>query len=260
MSLSASANDVDLENIDLDKARAYEAYVMTFMWPEDMNSESIDYENVLTLNGIPVFDPERTENEEEPNSFATTLPADIEPLKAPFDDFIRTFERRTQLLANERWTLIFPETGATLSRNFHSETTIDGYAEFVAHVDFTLGRYLESNLSYEHYLFDTFTTVTKPESNLDADPATNPASTEGPRVTLEQTQAPESMIQKHVEPAMVLKLSFLNKTPSKKLNYVDHPIIGTLIYFEPLELDDAIERVSMEQFMATSNAGSSESQ
>lgn len=241
-SFTIKANAIDLDNINPDKARAYEAYVMTFIWPDNMSSEHIDYENVLTLAGIPVFEPEQETSTSAEASFA----ADIEPLKAPFDDFVKTFERRTQLLSNERWTLIFPETGATLSREFHSEAMIDGYAEFVAHVDFTLNRYLESNLSYEHYLFDTFTTVKKDEGEQDA-------TTDGPRVTLEQTQAPEAMVQKHVEPAMVLKLDFLNKTPSKKLNYIDHPTIGTLIYFEPLELEDAIERVSMEQFMGTPN-------
>ncbi len=245
-SLSLSANAVDLDSIDQDKARAYEAYVMTFLWPENMSSERIDYENVLSLEGIPVFEQKQETANNDESSFASTMAADIEPLKAPFDDFVSTFERRTQLLSNERWTLIFPETGATLSREFHSATMVDGYAEFVAHVDFTLNRYLESNLSYEHYLFDTFTTVNTPESESNG-------TTDGPRVTLEYTQAPEALIQKHVEPAMVLKLNFLNKTPSKKLNYIDHPTIGTLIYFEPLELEDAIERVSMEQFMGTPN-------
>ncbi len=242
-SLSLSANAVDLDSIDPDKARAYEAYVMTFLWPENMSSERIDYESVLSLAGVPVFDSEQETNTA---STETSFAADIEPLKAPFDEFLNTFKRRTQLLSNERWTLIFPETGATLSREFHSETVIDGYAEFVAHVDFTLNRYLESDLSYEHYLFDTFTTV-KTKENQQA------TTTDGPRVTLEQTQAPETMVQKHLEPAMVLKLNFLNKTPSKKLNYIDHPTIGTLIYFEPLELEDAMERVSMEQFMGTPN-------
>ena len=56
-------------------------------------------------------------------------------------------------------------------------------------------------------------------------------------------------ITKHIEPALELNLNFNNKTASTKLNYIDHPIIGTLIYFEPLELEDAIERISMQQLM-----------
>jgi hypothetical protein len=42
----------------------------------------------------------------------------------------------------------------------------------------------------------------------------------------------------------VLPLHFVNKTASKKLNYIDHPVIGTLIYFEPLDLEEAIDMVT----------------
>ncbi|RDL43177.1 hypothetical protein DN730_15855 [Marinomonas piezotolerans] len=228
-SMSAQANNTELDNINRDTARAYEAYIMTFIWPEKMSSEHIDYESVLSLGDIPKF----TQDSEEANQNSVTLAADIEPLKQPFDDFKQRFAKNTHLLANEHWTLIFPETGATISRAFHSEVLDDGYSEFVASVDFTLGRYLESDLTYRHFLFDTFTSVVPSPSD------TNEVSQDDP-------MPPTT---KHIEPALELNLNFNNKTASTKLNYIDHPIIGTLIYFEPLELEDAIERISMQQLM-----------
>ena len=51
---------------------------------------------------------------------------------------------------------------------------------------------------------------------------------------------------KEFEPALVLTLNQSNKTASKKVNYLDHPTIGTLLYFEPIELEDAIEKIALQ--------------
>lgn len=212
------ANSLNLDNIDLDKARAYQAYVMTFEWPKSASSEDVEYQDIFSLEGINRFG----------SSTGTSAPRSV---PNPFERFQRTLNSRTHVLTNNSWTLIFPETGTSIYKRFQSSDQENGYATFTGQVTFTLNRYLESNLRYQHYLFGqpaAAEVVVQPQNQA------TPAYQE--TFPLQQTS--------WEGPTQSLSLHFRNKTASKKLNYVDHPVIGTLIYFEPLDLEQAIDLVS----------------
>ncbi|SBS30294.1 hypothetical protein MAQ5080_01630 [Marinomonas aquimarina] len=216
------ANSLNLDTIDLDKARAYQAYVMTFEWPQSASSEDVEYQDIFSLEGL--------------NRFAVNSGASApSSVPNPFAKFQRTFANRTKVLSNNSWTLIFPDTGASISERFQSDAQENGYATFTGQVTFTLNRYLESNLRYQHYQFGqpAVAQSTEPPSQYPAS-----GSTEAPQATYALQQSNWD------GPTQVLSLRFRNKTASQKLNYVDHPIIGTLIYFEPLDLEQAIDLVS----------------
>ena len=217
------AASINLDNIDLNKARAYQAYVMTFEWPKNASSENVEYQDLFSLEGLNRFGS--SSNSAAPNGIPN-----------PFAKFQRPLNSRTHVLSNNSWTLIFPDTGASISESFQSSEQENGYATFTGQVTFTLNRYLESNLRYQHYLF--------------GQPAQAPQQIEQTQPT--QTYASDNVPQAYQEtyplqqgtwdgPTQVLSLHFHNKTASQKLNYVDHPIIGTLIYFEPLDLEQAID-------------------
>lgn len=213
----SQANAVDLNSIDLEKARAYQAYVMTFAWPDNMSSETIEYQDVYSLDGL-MKNPRRSASSIAPRS-----------LPSPFDSFQNTIRARAELLTSNSWTLIFPDTGASISKPLFSDAQQNGYPEFTGKVTFTLGRYLESNLHYQSYLFGNPVAVIPEEVHAN----THASGT--------QLQPSQSFWD---GPSQVLPLHFKNKTASKKLNYIDHPIVGTLIYFEPLDLEQAIDLVS----------------
>lgn len=207
--------------IDPDTARAYQGYLLTFIWPERYSNEHIDYENVLSLNGLIRIPPSLAEElTPTPNSQDNRLPS-------VFDDFDKKLDRHVQILSNQQWTLIFKAPGDTIRKQFQSLQNRDGYPELTGSIEIKLGRYLESDIHYQHYLFDSFTL-----------PNNAPSATE--------LDLPSPSPYKQFEPALVLKLNEQNKTASKKVNYLDHPIIGTLLYFEPIELEDAIEQIAQQ--------------
>ncbi|MBJ7550499.1 hypothetical protein [Marinomonas ostreistagni] len=225
----------------MNKARAYQAYVMTFVWPENMTSEDIEYQDIFSREEIqPIVDWEDTEK------------SDALPDSSPFDAFTKTLSARTEVLSNKTWTLIFPDTGSSISESFHSTQATHGYPLMKGEVKFTLGRYLESDLDYKHYQFGQPTD--SDEAPLNAEMATIIDGTEtltsqGYSVSTPQPSQ-NTIAYTNNEyavwngPTQVLSLHFNNKTASKKLNYIDHPVIGTLIYFEPLDLEEAIDMVT----------------
>lgn len=219
-SLYVQSATPNLDNIDPDKARAYRAYLMTFIWPNNMSTEDVEYDHVLAVDNIPQFS-------NGSNSSNSPLTED-----SPFSQFQKTFSARTHILTSNQWTLIFPDKGTSISETFHSDTLNQGYSEFTGSVRFTLGRYLESKLEYQHYLFNSYA-----EDDLSSPSYTLVISDDSM-----DTENATLMPMQSFGPTEVLKLSLTNKTASKKLNYLDHPIIGTLLYFEPIELEQAIEQ------------------
>ncbi|MDB4837738.1 hypothetical protein OAH87_04645 [Marinomonas sp.] len=200
------------EDINPDTARAYEGYLLTFLWPESQTTEFIEYDNVLSLDGLTRV------VENNANTDVNVVPEKPQILTAFEDNLQSKIGKRVPILVSQKWTLIFKYAGDTIYKEFHSEQTKDGYPELTGNIAITLGRYLESNISYQHFLFDSFTQPT-------------------PEVLIDDAQPIEF---KAFEPALALNLKKSNKTASKKLNYLDHPTIGTLLYFEPIELEEAM--------------------
>ncbi|GAB3482254.1 hypothetical protein [Marinomonas epiphytica] len=220
-SVSQAAQAIDLNQIDPKTARAYEGYLLTFAWPEKYASEHVDYENVLDLENLLRINQSQLES----STLNTSQLPDV------FLQYKQRLKNRVQILSSQRWTLIFNKAGARVNQSFYSPLTKDGYPELVGDISIRLGRYLESDIHYRHYLFDSFS---------------QPLET--PPLDLNQTQIEPQLNTniKQFEPALVLNLHIENKTASKKLNYLDHPIIGTLLYFEPLELETAIEAIQQQ--------------
>lgn len=194
-SFYAQSAEQNLENLNPDTARAYKAYVMTFLWPSNVSSESIPYQPVKAAQDLPEFKA----------GFSRSLSVS----GSPFERFRGTLGARTTVLTNNEWTLIFPRKGTSFHKFIQGNDQINGVPEFTGAISFKLERYLETNARLQHYRFA---------------PATSELSN-GPQVEM-------------------LSVSFANKTASKKLNYIDHPAIGTLIYFEPMALEDAIDDAS----------------
>lgn len=230
-----------LDSLDLNKARAYQAYVMTFVWPENMTSEDIEYQDIFSHEGIQPLADWSGEND----GAAT-------PASSPFETFTKTLSARTEVLSNKTWTLIFPDTGSSISESFHSAQAEHGYPVMTANVTFTLGRYLESNLHYKHYQFGQPVATVEHQtqdgvmSPIDATTTNNASVYSSNSQVTDLNTAAYSSTDYNVwnGPTQVLPLHFINKTASKKLNYIDHPVIGTLIYFEPLDLEEAIDMVT----------------
>jgi plasmid maintenance system killer protein len=215
--------------INTDTARAYEAHLVTFMWPEGQSSEQINYKNVLSTGNLLRL----TKGEEDKSS--TTSNTSGSP---PFGNIEERLGGHVKILANQQWTLIFNHPGDTISKTFHSEQEKDGYPELTGSISVKLGRYLESDIRYQHYLFDSFT-----QPNTQGQSGKGSFFSQG-RNTLDTE--PEF---KEFDPALVLALNQRNKTASKKVNYLDHPTIGTLLYFEPIELEDAMDKIALLSMM-----------
>lgn len=211
------------EQINPDTARAYEGYMVTFQWPEGLSTEQVDYKNVLPTESLL-----RLTSEED----KAIDPDNNTDQSTPFGNIEERLGQHVTVLANQKWTLIFRFPGDTIKKSFHSAQEKNGYPELTANIAITLGRYLESDIQYKHYLFDSFTQPDPIQSNEQAGSAS---------IFSQAASQPEF---KEFEPALVLTLNQSNKTASKKVNYLDHPTIGTLIYFEPIELEDAIEKVA----------------
>ena len=211
------------EQINPDTAKAYKAYLVTFQWPEGKSTEQVDYKNVLSTDSLFRL---KTEGGIATNSSNNT------GRSTPFGNIEQRLGGHVKILANQKWTLIFRFPGDTIKKSFHSSQEKDGYPELTGNIAIKLGRYLESDIQYKHYLFDSFTQPS---------PAQN--SEQNRSVSIYSQTANQSDF-KEFEPALVLKLNQSNKTASKEVNYLDHPTIGTLIYFEPIELEDAMEQIA----------------
>ncbi|MCW4629946.1 MULTISPECIES: CsiV family protein [Marinomonas] len=199
---------------DPNTAKAYEAYVVTFMWPEGQSSEQVSYKNILPTDRLVRFPA--------PNDVAgNTLNSNQ---ASPFGNRLG---RQVKILANQKWTLIFKQPGDTINKSFVSQQNVNGYPVLTGNIAITLGRYLESDIRYQHYLFGR---------------AQQTASTPQDKNSTPQPIAPTTASSAEVTPTSVLKLRQNNRTASKKVNYLDHPTIGTLIYFEPIELEQAISQ------------------
>jgi len=228
----------DIGEINPDTARAYEGYILTFLWPEEQSIEHVDYENIFSILDIerlpePDIKPEPSEAEAIP-----TEQASVQKELTPFDSFKEKLDSHVTVLANQKWTLIFKEPGDVITKAFHSNEIKDGYPELNANINIKLGRYLESDIHYKHYIFDSFS---QPETAPDE--AEESSSFFSPFVP---TENDESIDLKAYEPALVLNLELSNKTASKKINYLDHPTIGTLLYFKPINLEEALEKMAMQ--------------
>ena len=232
LSLLSTPLFADDGDINPDTARAYQGYMLTFLWPEGQSSEHIDYKNVFTVDNL-IRLPKESDEE---NISVTNNEASASSESTPFDNMEQKLDRRVTILANEKWTLIFKAPGDTIKKQFTSKQVKDGYPELTGDIAIKLGRYLESDIHYKHYLFDSFTqpeidpeTVNNNESNLFSQDTGNTKSD-----------------VKAFEPALVLQLHQSNRTASKKVNYLDHPTIGTLLYFHPIELEDAMAAIALE--------------
>ncbi|MEO9273326.1 hypothetical protein ABFY09_00590 [Marinomonas sp. 5E14-1] len=215
-------------DINPDTARAYQGYMLSFLWPEGQSSEHIDYKNVFTVDNLIRLPKESisvTHNKASA-SFEST----------PFDNMEQKLNRRVTILANKKWTLIFKAPGDTIKKQFTSKQVKDGYPELTGYIAIKLGRYLESDIHYKHYLFDSFT---QPEIDLEA------TNNNESNLFSQETDNTNSGV-KAFEPALVLQLHLSNRTASKKVNYLDHPAIGTLLYFQPIELEDAMATIALE--------------
>ncbi|TDO99613.1 CsiV family protein [Marinomonas balearica] len=238
------ATEIDLASIDPEKARAYQAYLLTFEWPKGTSSEEVTYEDIKNSTNIVSYDPPELNIEE-----STTRPATIEPLFNAFDGFNKKVGRHAKVLSNEKWTFIFPEAGFTHHETFHSTIDANGYVDLNGDISVKLGRYLETELNYQHYLFSTLENSEASEEDKSASEENKSApldSAQNEQTTLVGLPSAQSIIP--LRPIQVLNLTLNNKTASKKINYLDHPIIGTLLYFVPMDLEEAIEQKALESF------------
>jgi hypothetical protein len=196
-------------------AKAYEVYVVTFMWPEGQSSEQVSYKNILSTDRLVRFP---AANDGAGNSRSNSQ-------ASPFGNIERRLGRQVKILANQKWTLLFKRPGDTINKSFVSQQNENGYPVLTGNITITLGRYLESDIRYQHYLFGRTqqTAAALQDKNSPASP-----------MLLSTTDATE------LTPTMVLKLHQTNRTASKKVNYLDHPTIGTLLYFEPIEVEQAM--------------------
>ncbi|MBR7889174.1 hypothetical protein J9B83_09490 [Marinomonas sp. A79] len=229
--LSASVSTsllAEESNFNPDTARAYEGYLVTFLWPEGQTKEQIDYQNVYVTDHLLRLPTTQTDEQTSNNIKPESTPANYED-NSPLAKVEQQLSRRVTMLSHQKWTLIFKDSGDTLQRTFYSEQQKDGYPELTGTFKVTLGRYLESDIRYQHYLFDSFSQPV-------------PAVTSDNPFDVSESDIVSKF--KAFEPGLVLNLHQSNKTASKKVNYLDHPTIGTLLYFEPLDLEVAMERMA----------------
>jgi plasmid maintenance system killer protein len=231
LSLISTTLFAEEEQINPDTARAYQAYLVTFTWPENQSTEQVDYKNVLsTKQLLRLTDEDVAANDASQETDNA----------APFGNIEEKIGRHVNILVNKSWTLIFKYPGDRIEKEFYSQQTKDNYPELTGHIAIKLGRYLESDIHYQHYLFDSFTIPDYVQADSHNTLSEMSAS---PFQVANTNTAPEF---KEFEPALVLTLNQSNKTASKKVNYLDHPTIGTLLYFEPIELEDAIEKIALQ--------------
>lgn len=226
------AEDKETQEAEKSNARAYRAHLLTFTWSDKMSSEQINYENIYQLEDI-----QRFENDEDAilsSSIINKTSANEGEEINPFAQYQALIKRRVNILSNQTWPMIFEDQGSINFAEFHSDNILDGYPELTGQIQVKLGRYLETKVQYQHYLFDTFTTQIKEPETInnslifdELDPFLD-----SPDITKTETV-------QLFEPALVLRFEVERKTASKKLNYLDHPTVGSLLYFEPISVDDA---------------------
>lgn len=261
LTLLSSQVLADDGQIDPDTARAYEGYLLTFIWPEGQSTEQILYKEVMStenLTRLEKAEDETTSLDGEMNTEPNELLADeIETVTAtptPFDKFKEQLGGHVEILSNQQWTLIFKKPGDTINKTFHSEQEKDGYPELNGDIAIKLGRYLESDIRYQHYLFDSFTQPDVVETQTIA-PQASSANSFFFSQPISEPELPEAQPKfKEFEPSFVLTLTQNNKTASKKLNYLDHPTIGTLLYFEPIDLEEAMEKIALQSMTPETGA------
>ncbi|MFT2109597.1 CsiV family protein [Marinomonas sp. 2405UD68-3] len=231
-------------------ARAYRARVMTFIWPAEKTVEQVKYEPLLSLKATPKFSLDESSISDSTQSQG----ANIEKINNPFDTFQKKLKRGVNVLTNDSWTLIFANQGSKLHHDFHSKPNNLGYAELTGSIQVKLGRYLESNITLNHYLFNA-----EPQSKAthnvlpDTIISIENSSKLSPETSIEKSDtnnAQDDTSSHQYLPSAQLILNQSNKTASKKLNYLDHPIVGTLIYFEPMDLEEAIQQQALENLMS----------
>ena len=232
LSTGLVAQDQDTQEQEKSNARAYRAHLLTFTWSDKMSSEQIDYENIYQLDEIQRFESD------EDAILSSSIIHDVNPDQGeeinPFTQYQALIKRRVTILSNQTWPMIFEDQGSVNFAEFHSDKILDGYPELTGQIEVKLGRYLETKVQYQHYLFDTFTTQVKaPE------PVNSSLIFDELDPFLDETTATQTQTVQLFEPALVLRFEVERKTASKKLNYLDHPTIGSLLYFEPISVDDA---------------------
>ncbi|TPE51286.1 hypothetical protein FJM67_09595 [Maribrevibacterium harenarium] len=264
LTLAMPVFSLSLEEFNPDTARAYQAHIVAFKWPDRYSSEHIEYQNIENLFDVKRFDDSPTLDDA---STATQPPTSQSQLQSgelleesilppesiqEFRDYISQIKRRANLLVDETETIIFKATGSKLELEFHSAPLYDGFAELTGKATIALGRYLQTDLSYKHYLFDSFTVPPRVENEATFAQVQIGAtdSVAAPEPDENQPEA-QPVLVKQFEPALVLDIQISNRTASGKLNYLDHPVIGTLIYFEPLELDYAVALIKQQQALAS---------
>ena len=251
---------ISLEEFNPDTARAYQAHIVAFKWPDRYSTENIEYQNIDNLFNVERFDdlpllddaavatqPSATQSQLEPGALLeeSVLPPDS---TQEFHDYVDQIRRRATLLADETETLIFKATGSKLELAFHSTPLYDGFAELTGNATILLGRYLQTDLNYQHYLFDSFTLPPQVEDEITFTPVQMEDTDALAAPELDETQSEaKPVLLKQFEPALVLDIQVSNRTASGKLNYLDHPVIGTLIYFEPLDLEYAVALINQKQ-------------
>ncbi len=238
----------DTGKYDPETARAYQGYLLTFIWPEDQSTEQINYVDLLPAELGLLINNKQQASEKKPR-------LDLQ-LDSPFVAMENKLKRRVDILANQEWTLIFKAPGDSISKQFTYYSEEFDYPELTADIVIQLGRYLETDIRYQHYLFSRNAlqnAVNSPQSDvlnqsesLDAIDSNNRALLRASEQTSTSIELPNLAINDEAfVPSAVLTLYQSNKTASKKVNYIDHPTIGTLLYFEPIELEDAFERIAL---------------
>lgn len=242
-------------------ARAYRAHLMTFLWPEDSSSEKIEYDNITELSRLPYFStlPKKVENT---SGFSFGIGIGKAKTNNPFDDYKTQLSKKVTVLANETWPMIFPERSSTIEESFYSNVVLNGYPTLQGNIKVTLGRYLETEVTYEHYLFNSYSVPAlfslgqHEQDNADNILYKTAPILSNAAVTLSQstaeTPSPATMLLH--QPAAQLNITVARKTASKKLNYLDHPIIGSLLYFEPISVEEAEQEIMLNEIEAELNS------
>jgi len=223
--IALAADDASIDEPEKSNARAYRAHLLSFIWSDKMSSEQVNYQNIYQLDNI-----QRLTNEEDAIQSASIIDSVEQELDEtsepnPFLQYQAKMGKRVTILSNQTWPMIFEEQGSVVFEDFHSKQLFDGYPELVGKVQVKL------------VLFDSFTaplTQTNQTQSIIFDEL-DPFDQVDPF----NPTHPEEKIIKLYEPALVLSFNLERKTASKKLNYLDHPIIGSLLYFEPISVDDA---------------------